>query len=54
MQLSDDLKLIAWPTRVRFDEDDNTPERLAFELEVNGERMVAQSGADVRRAMEFR
>ncbi|MHB9490891.1 hypothetical protein ACYHK1_28510 (plasmid) [Pseudomonas amygdali pv. morsprunorum] len=40
MQLSDDLKLIAWPTRVRFDEDDNTPERLAFELEVNGERMV--------------
>ncbi|GFZ74756.1 hypothetical protein BVY11_17180 [Pseudomonas amygdali pv. morsprunorum] len=43
MQLSDDLKLIAWPTRVRFDEDDNTPERLAFELEVNGERMVMLS-----------
>ncbi|POR66261.1 hypothetical protein [Pseudomonas syringae] len=43
MQISDDLKLMAWPTRVRFDEDDNTSERLAFELEVNGERMVMLS-----------
>jgi hypothetical protein len=43
LQSSDALKSIGWLTRVRFDEEDPTLERLAFELEVNGERMVMLS-----------
>ncbi|KPW98915.1 MULTISPECIES: hypothetical protein [Pseudomonas syringae group] len=40
MPIADELKLIGFLNRVRFDECDPTPERLAFELEVNGERVV--------------
>jgi hypothetical protein len=43
LQSSDALKSIGFLTRVRFDEEDPTLERLAFELEVNGERMVMLS-----------